>query len=438
MHQKEPKEALKSQLSSGALSGKQGERVRFDAWGRADRIPAPRPDRRLQAQLLPQQPGQKHPEYQDARLPPPPPRPKAKDGKGEEGEEGGEGKKATPPPHAQAHTQEPLCKGEEAATSAVRAARGKAPGRHQPGAAAAVATAGCGASQTALPGALRSSRSGQRRCGGEGATESDGLRREGEGAAEDPLWRRLAVGAVSRNRAGQGGSRWRRGTRRRLPGTAGPANVTVSPAERSHPLTLMLTRTLAPTLATARSRGPQHPSPHPPGGYLQLPSAEVATFSKPAAAAAPSSRLGFLAPFGLGSRRPALPSPLGSTRGLHHISPWSAAHARRRARGSGARGCACIARLLLAAHTVHGSEGAGEGGTGPLAAPAAAAAPVQSSAPAQRRPPRWDPAAAVPAPSPLLPPPQPLINICTAHASSWLFHRSRCLQIFFFFYISLP
>lgn len=30
MHQKESKEALKSQLSSGALSGKQGEHVRFD------------------------------------------------------------------------------------------------------------------------------------------------------------------------------------------------------------------------------------------------------------------------------------------------------------------------------------------------------------------------------------------------------------------------
>lgn len=108
------------------------------------------------------------------------------------------------------------------------------------------------------------------------------------------------------------------------------------------------------------------------------------------------------------------------------------AHARGRARGSGARGCACIARLLLAAHTVHGSEGAGEGGTGPLAAPAAAAAPVRSSAPAQRRPPRRDPAAAVPSPSPLLPPPQPLINICTALGSSCLFHRSRCSQIYFF------
>lgn len=109
------------------------------------------------------------------------------------------------------------------------------------------------------------------------------------------------------------------------------------------------------------------------------------------------------------------------------------AHARGRARGSGARGCACIARLLLAAHTVHGSEGAGEGGTGPLAAPAAAAAPVRSSAPAQRRPPRRDPAAAVPSPSPLLPPPQPLINICTALGSSCLFHRSWCSQIYFFF-----
>lgn len=51
--------------------------------------------------------------------------------------------------------------------------------------------------------------------------------------------------------------------------------------------------------------------------------------------------------------------------------------------------------------------------------------------PAQRRPPRWDPAAAVPAHSPLLPPRRPLISICTAPASSWRFHRSRCLQVFF-------
>lgn len=200
---------------------------------------------------------------------------------------------------------------------------------------------------------------------GRGGDRERRAEERGGGGGEDPRRRRLAVGAVSRHRAGQGGSRWRRGTRRRLPGTAGPANVTVSPAERSHPLT----RSLAPTRATARPRGPQHPSPHPPGGYLQLPSAEVATFSEPAAAAAPSSRLRSLAPFGLGSRRPALPSPLGAPRRLHHISPRSAAHARGRAGGSGARGCACIARLLLAAHAVHGSEGAGEGGTGPSAAP---------------------------------------------------------------------
>lgn len=56
--------------------------------------------RELRAQLLPQRPRQKHREYQDARLPSPtPPR--------REGE-GGEGKKATPPPHAQAQTLEPL------------------------------------------------------------------------------------------------------------------------------------------------------------------------------------------------------------------------------------------------------------------------------------------------------------------------------------------
>ena len=79
------------------------------------------------------------------------------------------------------------------------------------------------------------------------------------------------------------------------------------------------------------------------------------------------------------------PPPLGSPRRLHHIPPWSVAHARGRARGSGTQGCAYIARLLLAAHTVHGSEGASEGGTGPSAAPTAAAAPAPSSAPPHPR-----------------------------------------------------
>lgn len=196
------------------------------------------------------------------------------------------------------------------------------------------------------------------------------------------------------------------GARSRLPGTAGTANVTASPAECSHPLTL--TRTHAPTRTNARSRGPRHPSPHTPGGYLQLPSASGATFSKLAAATAPASRLWLLTPFGLGSCRPALPSPLGSPpECLHHIPPWSLAHARGRAGGSRARGCACIARLLLAAHTVHGSEGASEGGTGPSAAPAAAVtlAPARSSAPRAapttalgscRRFPLAEPAAAAP------------------------------------------
>lgn len=116
--------------------------------------------------------------------------------------------------------------------------------------------------------------------GREGGDRERRLGREGEGAAEDRLERRLAVGAGNRSRAGRGGSSWRgearnprRGTRRGLPGPAGRANVTVSPAERSHPLTLTLTRTLAPTRATARSPGPRHSSPRPPGEYLQLPSA---------------------------------------------------------------------------------------------------------------------------------------------------------------------
>lgn len=95
------------------------------------------------------------------------------------------------------------------------------------------------------------------------------------------------------------------------------------------------------------------------------------------------------------------PLPLGSPGGcLHHIPPWSVAHARGRARGSGARGCACIARLLLAAHTVHGSEGASEGGTGPSAAPAAPAASYPVLAPrAVLLPPRSrDPLAGLPPP----------------------------------------
>lgn len=46
------------------------------------------------------------------------------------------------------------------------------------------------------------------------------------------------------------------GDTEKLPGTAGTTNVTVSPADRLHSLTLTLTRTLAPTRATARSRAP--------------------------------------------------------------------------------------------------------------------------------------------------------------------------------------
>lgn len=69
-----------------------------------------------------------------------------------------------------------------------------------------------------------------------------------------------------------------------------------------------------------------------------------------------------------------LPSPLGSSvSSLHHIStpPRSVAQARGRARGGsgGARGCACIPRLLLAAHAVHGSEGASPGGSPRLPPP---------------------------------------------------------------------
>ncbi|XP_027412875.1 WAS/WASL-interacting protein family member 1-like [Bos indicus x Bos taurus] len=274
------------------------------------------------------------------------------------------------------------------ASTAIRAAaRKEAPGRRQPRAAAAVATAGSGAPRKALPGALRGSWSGQQGVGVESGRVvlggNDPERRAGKGgggggggpAVEAPRCAEPEEGDAERACLAPGG----------------PANVTVSLAERSHPLTLRLTSTLAPKPAPPRNRGVPGIGP---------------TFSEPAAAAAPSSRLRPLAPAGVGSRGPALPSPLGCPRRLHHIPPWSVAHARGRARGSGAQGFAYIARLLLAAHTVHGREGASEGGTGPSAVPAAAAAPEPSSAPpVPRRPPHWDPAAGVPAPSPPPPPP---------------------------------
>lgn len=80
-------------------------------------------------------------------------------------------------------------RGELAPIRAVRAAGGEAPARRQPGAAAAVATAGSGAPRTAFPAALRSSRSGPGvgRWGGgwRGAIASSGQGRAGEGAAAD-------------------------------------------------------------------------------------------------------------------------------------------------------------------------------------------------------------------------------------------------------------
>ncbi|CAI9178818.1 unnamed protein product [Rangifer tarandus platyrhynchus] len=158
------------------------------------------------------------------------------------------------------------------ARTAIRAAaRTEAPGRRQPRAAAAVATAGSGAPRKAVPGALRGSWSGQRGVGGVsgrvgrgggGKIASGGLGREGEGAAEDRRSRRRAVGAGSR--AGRGESCWRRGegaepeegdAERACLAPSGPANVTVSLAERSHPLTLRLTRTLAPKPAPPLDRG---------------------------------------------------------------------------------------------------------------------------------------------------------------------------------------
>lgn len=118
-----------------------------------------------------------------------------------------------------------------------------------------------------------------------GEIASGGLGREGEGAAEDRRSRRRAVGAGSR--AGRGESCWRRGggaepeegdAERACLAPGGPANVTVSLADRSQQLTLRLTRTLAPKPAPPRDRGVpaivrRTPRPVPPGGYLQLPSA---------------------------------------------------------------------------------------------------------------------------------------------------------------------
>lgn len=198
----------------------------------------------------------------------------------------------------------------------------------------------------------------------------------GEGTTRDSLERQLAAGAGSLSRLGGEGSVGR-GSGETKAGDAEQdawlgrlANVLVSLGERSHPIALTLPRTIAPTRETQVS-GPLLLTPGT-GGYLLFPSAQGATFSDPVRAAAPSSRLGLLAPSGLGSRGLALPSPLVSPgRRLHHITPWSVAHAPGRAGGRGARGCACIVRLLLAAHTVHGSEGAREGGTGPSAAPSA-------------------------------------------------------------------
>lgn len=194
--------------------------------------------------------------------------------------------------------------------------------------------------------------------------------------------------------------------------------------------------------------GPRHPSPHtrlPPRPVLTVAICIGGNFLQASSSSRPLQppRVPLTLGPGFAPAGPPLPSPLGSPPcGLHHIPPWSVAHARGPARGSGARGCACIARLLLAAHTVHGSEGASEGGTGSSAATAAAADPAPSSAPCAAATQRWDPTAAVPSQNPLLRPRprRPLISICTAPASSRRFHRSRCLQGFFFFFsfLSFP
>lgn len=193
-----------------------------------------------------------------------------------------------------------------------------------------MATAGSRAPQRALPGAHRGSRSGQ--WGG-------GV---GEGTARDSLERQLAAGAGSLSRLGGEGSVGRgsgeteAGDPEQDAWLGRLANVLVSLGERSHPLALSLPRTIAPTRETQVS-GPLLLTPGT-RGYLLFPSAQGATFSDPVMAAAPSSRLGLLAPSGLGSRGLALPSPLVSPgRRLHHITPLvsgSRPGTSRRERGS--------------------------------------------------------------------------------------------------------
>lgn len=190
--------------------------------------------------------------------------------------------------------------------------------------------------------------------------------------------------------------------------------MTVSPAERSHPLTLMITRTLAPIRVKARSRGPWQPSLHPPphrGTH--------------------SSHLhrGQLSPTQL------WPPPPPASSGSSHPPAWVRA----------GRPSPPPSALLLAVFTTFppgqwrtpGDEPEGAGRGGVHASPAfflqrtlymvvrgrAKVAPAPRllqrrrrlqllrcpPPPAQRRPPRWDPADAVSPPSP--PPPRPLISI---------------------------
>ena len=76
--------------------------LHYTEWGCVGWSPAPRPDPWLWAQLLPQRPRQKHPEFQDARLPSP--TPPQSEGREREGRRGGRRGNASHPAATRTHT----------------------------------------------------------------------------------------------------------------------------------------------------------------------------------------------------------------------------------------------------------------------------------------------------------------------------------------------